>query len=157
MAGLTLNKDKVANGRLDGGQVTRIVIVDFSALSSGSRTVWLSDWEFTSQAIKPTHDNNPTRDRPAFAKRLTVGKVGMTCVPRNFRETEESWLDFFNKANETGVQVLSLQAGSWRKADSSPGVYSFKSWGNFFAILDRRGFEFEYSFLERLLLRVLRE
>jgi len=142
---LTLNKDKVANGRLDVDQVTRIVIVDFSALSSGSRTVWFSDWEFASQAIIPTLNNKPTLKRPAFAARRAMGKVGMTCVPRNFQETEESWVDFFSKANETGVQVLSLQAGSWRKAESSPGVYSFKSWDNFFVILDKHGFEFELS------------
>ena len=141
---LTLNKDKVADGRLDVDQVTRIVIVDFSALSSGSRTLWFSDWEFTSQKIKPTGSNTPTRDRPAFAKRLAVGKVGMTCVPRNFQETEESWLDFLTKANACGIQVLSLQAGSWQKAESS-GVYSFKSWDNFFAILDKHGFAFELS------------
>jgi hypothetical protein len=83
--------------------------------------------------------------RPAFAKRLATGKVGMTCVPRNFQETEERWLGFFTRASDAGVQVLSLQSGFWSKGEPTPGEFRFKSWENFFAVLDKHGFEFELS------------
>lgn len=142
MADLALNEDKVVNGRLDVNQVTKIVVLDFSAVrgkARGKRTVWFADWRCTSQS------GNPVAGKPVFIKELTTGKVGMTCVPRDFQETEERWLDFFTKAKEVGIQVLSLQAGFWRKKEVTPGVYDFKSWDNFFAILDKHGFQFEYS------------
>ncbi|NQT17448.1 MAG: hypothetical protein HQ582_32130 [Planctomycetes bacterium] len=142
LADLTINKDKVVNGRLDVDEINKIVILDFAAIggrAAGGRTVWFSDWKFTS------HASTPRRNKPALAKKLATGKVGMTCVSRDFRETRERWLDFFARANELGVQVLSLQSGFWSKGETSPGVYDFKSWDNFFAILDEHGFEFELS------------
>ena len=60
-------------------------------------------------------------------------------------ETEAQWVECSSRAHETGTQVLLLQAGFWGKSETQPGVYRFKSWDNFFAILDKHGFEFEMS------------
>jgi hypothetical protein len=142
LADLTINKDKVVDGRLDVSQINKIVVLDFAALSgkvTGGRTIWLADWRFTSQA------DRPAKEPPSHARKLATGKLGMVCVPRDFRETEAGWRDLFTKANEAGVQVLSLQAGSWSKAEKAPGVYEFPSWDRFFTILDKSGFEFESS------------
>lgn len=142
LADFTINKDKIVNGRLDQNQISRIVLLDFSALNGktrGNRTLWFTDWKFTSQS------SNSRVAKPAYAKKLSTGKVGMVCVPRNFQETEKRWLDFFTKAQENGVQVLSLQAGLWASKEKTKGAYNFKSWENFFTVLDKHGFQFELS------------
>ena len=138
----TLNEDKVVNRRLDTDQVTRIVLLDFAALSGkakGSRTLWFADFAFSSS----TSPAKPAK--PDFFRFLKTGKVGMTCVPRDFRETESQWVDLLTKANDTGVQVLSLQSDFWAKQEAVIGKHDFKSWDNFFAILKRHEFNFELS------------
>lgn len=139
---LALNKDRVVNGRLDMEKVRRLVLLDVASVSgkaSGVQSVWFADLEFISgePAARPI--------RPAFAQTLRTGKVGLTCVPRNFRENESDWIDLFSKANDSGVQLLSLQADFWSKTESASGVYDFRSWDKFFAVLEKSGYQFELS------------
>jgi len=146
-----LNKDKVVDGRLNVDQITKILVLDVSSVGSkanGKRTLWFSDWEFTTQGgnLVPREDMRASLgDAPVPTKKLSTGKVGMTAVPRDFRETDQRWLDFFTTADEAGVQVLSLQAGFWGKREAAPGVYKWDSWDKFFAVLDKHGFRFECS------------
>jgi hypothetical protein len=137
----TLNEDKTENRRLDADRIVKIVLLDFSAQrgQTRDRTIWLSDWTFEAQK------KVSTATKPSFAKSLETGKVGLTCVPRDFRETEKHWLDLLSKAQQAGVQLLSLQSGFWRESEPSPRVYNFESWDNLISILDKHGFDFELS------------
>ncbi len=138
---------KVSEDRkLNPDRINKILLLDFSATvkpQRKGRSVWVADWKFASGTVAPAV---PTpAGEPVAARPLTSGKVGFTAVPRDFRETEEVWTDFFTKAREAGVQVLSLQAGFWSKIETAPGSYRWRSWEDLFAIMDKLGTRFELS------------
>jgi len=100
-------------------------------------------------AIENSSDSNPNpadETDPIPVKTLTTGKVGISAVPLNWQDTEENWLNVFSKAKEAGAQLLSGGNMQWNEEiEPSPGVFNWSSMDRFFSVLEKHGFDFEFS------------
>ena len=149
---LKLNEDKIESGRLEVDQIVKIILIDAAGLggqASGTRTIWISDWEFTGAGSVETTPALSTGRNLGLAipvKKLTTGKIGVTSIPLNWQDTDENWLRVFNKAKELGVQLLSGGNIPWsEETEPSPGVYNWSTMERFFSVMDKNGFDFEFS------------
>ena len=152
LSDLKLNEDKVESGKLEVDQIAKISLIDASGLggqASGTRMVWISDWEFKgagSVETTPVLDTGRNLGPAIPVKKLTTGKIGVTSIPLNWQDTDENWLRVFATAKTLGVQLLSGGNIPWsEETEPSPGVYNWSTMERFFSVMDKHGFDFEFS------------
>jgi len=157
LSAMTLNDDKVANGKLDVNKISKILVLDSAGLegAKGRRSVWFSDWKWTSTqkttnprpTTSPSATSPPTEAISRITKSLSTGKVGLSAVPPSYKDTIENWKIIFSRAEEIGVQLLSAGNAQWTdEIEPQPGIYSWESYDRFFSVLESNHHKFELSF-----------
>lgn len=139
LAKLELNTDKVVNGKLDLAQVTKIEIFD-AAQRTGQRRIFLADWSFQGSGKVAAQTK-----RPSTASRGRSAKIGITGVPRNYRETEAGWLEVFTRAKKSGATLLGAGAEWNDNTEIEPGRFQWRALETYFDTLKKHRYRFEIS------------
>ncbi|MEM7469172.1 MAG: hypothetical protein AAF387_20135, partial [Pseudomonadota bacterium] len=75
----------------------------------------------------------------------TNGRVGLSLVPRNYKDSVAAWAEALKLAEHLGVQVLQLPSGYWRDDEPAKDHYLWEPTERFFAALAQSKIPFEIS------------